>query len=288
MPATPFRSILAPVDFSDLSALALRYAAALASRSAARLALMYANVFSPPPYFTENNLNELERQFRASFAEAGKGLRRFAETTLGDGAAGVEMHVSEGPPAHTILRYAAENGVDLIAMGTHGPGGVNRWMMGSVAERVLRGSHVPVLTVRPGKPAAAPVEIRHILCPVNESASARKALVTAMDLAFCFGARVTAMHVQEERAKGPIADLCAWIAENQRGNCEIREIVRQGDAATEIVSAAAETDCDLAVIGAQHRAFFDSTVLGTTTVRVVRHARCPVLTVVDREIQIKS
>lgn len=283
MPTTSFRSILAPVDFSDLSALAVRYAAAISRCSAAKLTLLYANTFSPPPYFTESNLGELERQFRASFAEAEKGLRQFAETTLGAAAGGLEGHVVEGPAADAILRYASEKRFDLIAMGTHGRSGVNRWMMGSVAERVLRGSHVPVLTVRPGRAPAEPVQIRHILCPVNNSDSARRALAAATDLAACLGARVTVVHVKEDRAADSIADLCSWIADSQRATCDVRELVRQGDAATEIISATAEADCDLAVIGAQHRTFFDSTVLGTTTVRVVRHARCPVLTVVGRE-----
>jgi len=278
MAANHFHNILIPVDFSDLSALALRYAAALAQCSGARMALVYAHTFSPPPYFTGHNLNELERQFRASFTEAEQALRQFAVSTLG-AAAGVEAQVLEGTPADTILKYAADRQIDLIAMGTHGRSGVNRWMLGSVAERVLRASEIPVLTVRPAPSAAGPAAIRRILCPVNNTAPARRALTTAMDLASCIGARLTVVHVKEDAATDSIQDLCAWVAGNRRGTCEVREVVRQGDATAEIIAATAEEDCGLAVIGAQHRAFFDSTVLGTTTVRVVRHARCPVLTV---------
>lgn len=285
MLATPFHNILAPVDFSELSAGSLRYAAAIARRSTAKLTLLYAHTFSPPPYFTGGELSELERQFRASFAEAERSLRQFAEATLGAGPGTSETHVVEGPPADTILAYASESGADLIVMGTHGRSGVNRWMLGSVAERVLRASEIPVLTVQPGRSAAGPVEIRHILCPVNDSLSARRALATATDLAASFEARVTVVHVQEEQAANSIADLCSWIAENRRATCDVREAVRKGEAAAEIISATAEADCDLAVIGAQHRAFFDTTVLGTTTVRVVRHARCPVLTIVGRNSQ---
>jgi len=278
---SPFRSILAPLDFSDLSALALGYANAMAQRCDARLTLLYANTFSPPPYFTGHDVSTLEQQFRASFAEAEASLRRFAGETLGAAGAALEAHVVEGPPADTILAFAARSGSDLIAMGTHGRSGINRWMLGSVAERVLRASRVPVLTVRPGKGTGGPKEIRHILCPVNDSTSARQALATATNLAACFGARVTVVHVKEDGTKDSIADLCSWIAENRRASCDVREVVRQGDAATEIISAAAEAECDLTVIGARHRAFFDSTVLGTTTVRVVRHARCPVLTIAE-------
>ncbi len=278
MHAAPFRNILAPVDFSDLSALALRYAAAIAQCAGTRPVLLYANTFSPPPYFTGSNLDELERQFRASFAEAEQGLRRFAVTALGAAGEALETQVVEGAPADAILDYAARRSSDLLVLGTHGRTGVNRWMLGSVAERVLRASPVPVLTVRQGSSAPGDIAIRHILCPVNDSPAARQALATATGLAACFGARVTVVHVMEEGAAGTIPDLCSWVAENQRGSCDVREVVRHGDAAAEIV-AAAGADCDLAVIGARHRALFDSTVLGTTTVRVVRHARCPVLTV---------
>jgi nucleotide-binding universal stress UspA family protein len=67
-------------------------------------------------------------------------------------------------PADGILQLAALKNADLIVMGTHGRSGLNRWMLGSVAERVLRESPVPVLTVR-----SAPHEtIRRVLCPVHD------------------------------------------------------------------------------------------------------------------------
>ena len=56
----------------------------------------------------------------------------------------------EGPPSREIVDYATEEGCDLVVMGTHGRGGLNRLLLGSVAERVVRSSDVPVLTVRVG------------------------------------------------------------------------------------------------------------------------------------------
>ncbi|WP_144921286.1 universal stress protein [Halorubrum salsamenti] len=66
-----------------------------------------------------------------------------AETDLG-----VETAVAEGSPSKEIIRYAEGNDCDLIVMGTHGRGGIDRLLLGSVAEKVVRGSSVPVLTVR--------------------------------------------------------------------------------------------------------------------------------------------
>ncbi len=142
----PASHILCPVDFSDLSAAALRYAATLSSRLDARLTVVYANSFSAPPYFTGSKLEDLERQFRESFDEASSALHRFVGKHIPGQQA--EVRVIEGPPVDAIHKAVAETGADLIVMGTHGRSGWRRFMLGSVTDRVLRESQVPVLTVR--------------------------------------------------------------------------------------------------------------------------------------------
>lgn len=142
--------ILCPVDLSELSAEALRYAAGLARGLGARLTVLYAETFSAPPYFTRSKLDELERQFRSSFQEAESALRAFVEKEVTGEA---ELLVVEGLPVDAIHKAARETKADLIVMGTHGRGGLKRLMLGSVTDRVLRESEVPVLTVR-GRHAA--------------------------------------------------------------------------------------------------------------------------------------
>jgi nucleotide-binding universal stress UspA family protein len=273
------RQILCPVDFSGLSAAALRYASLLARCGNARLVAAYAQSFSPPPYFTEGQVGELERQFHDAFQGAEAALRRFVDAELGtDAGPGTEVKVVEAMPVDGILRLSRDIKADLVVMGTHGRSGVNRLMLGSVAERVLRESEVPVLTVR-GDTAAAVAPPKNILCPVNNTPAAREALSMAAHLARCFGGNIVAVHVKEGHAGHGIGDLCAWVPDEIRSHCTIRELTREGEAAEQIVALARETPCDLLVIGARHRRFFDSTVLGSTTARVVRHAPCPVLTV---------
>jgi nucleotide-binding universal stress UspA family protein len=92
---------------------------------------------------------------------------------------------------------------------------------------------------------------------------------------------VTVLHVKEQDPGHAIGDLCAWVAAQDRSQCSIREVSREGDAAKEIITEATESGCDLLVMGARHRFFLDTTVIGTTTVRTVRHALCPVVTVVE-------
>jgi nucleotide-binding universal stress UspA family protein len=282
IPSQGPQNILCPVDFSEISALGLRFASALAGCSNARLTVLFADPFLPPPYFTESRLEEMRRRLQQSVKEAEKSLQDFVGKTLGD--IRVEVKVVEALPVDGIMRLAREIPADMIAMGTHGRSGVNRLMLGSVAERVLRESHIPVLTVRPvpGGPEPFPA-IRNIVCPVNNSEVARRSLRYAARLAHCFDADLIVLHVKQPGAKDSIEDLCAWVPASERSLCSIREMTREGEAAEQIVVAASELPCDLLVMGARHRRFFDSTVIGATTVRVVRHANCAVLTVVTKE-----
>ena len=273
------RQILSPVDFSDLSAHALQYASMLARCGNARLVVAYAESFSPPPYFTEGQVGELERQFRDSFRGAESALRRFVDAHLDtEAASATEVRVVEAMPVDGIRRLTREIKADVIVMGTHGRSGINRLMLGSVAERVLRESNVPVLTVR-GDTAGGVVPPKNILCPVNNTPAAREALSMAAHMARCFGGNVVAVHVKEGHGGQGIGDLCAWVPAEIRSHCTIKELTREGEAAEEIVALARQMPCDLLVVGARHRRFFDSTVLGSTTARVVRHAPCAVLTV---------
>ena len=153
--------------------------------------------------------------------------------------------------------------------------GLNRWMLGSVAERVLRQSPVPVLTVR-NAPRGV---IKNILTPLNDTDLSRHVLSVAVRFAACFDATVTALHVQETRGDAPVVNLCDWIGPEDRSRCNIRELLRHGDPAEEIVALASETACDLLVIGAPQRRFFEGKVLSRTALRVVRHAPCPVLSI---------
>lgn len=79
-----------------------------------------------------------------------EGKRTVAEIAERAESKGIEAatEVKVGSPARDILEYAEENGIDLVVMGTHGRTGLNRYLLGSVTEKVVRLSDVPVLTVR--------------------------------------------------------------------------------------------------------------------------------------------
>jgi nucleotide-binding universal stress UspA family protein len=116
---------------------------------------------------------------------------------------------------------------------------------------------------------------------------ALKALEHAVGMSKCFEAELLVLHViesyspdiKEEEEHGR---LCAWVPDRIRSRCTLKEVVRRGDAAEQIIEVASSAGCDMIVLGAQHKRFHDTTVLGTTTLRVTRHAPCPVLTVIRK------
>ena len=272
------KNILCPIEFSGCATAALRYAADIARCQTARLTVIHADRFSTPAYFTLSQieqLTEMAKQWRIGVQNS---LEEFVRTAVGAEFPEIDCCVVENDPHEAILKTADAIHADLIVMGTHGRCGMNRFLLGSVAEEVLRMARIPLLAVRT---TLSRVEIpaRHVLCPVNDSPEARRTLDLATLVAGCFGASVTVLHVRKSGQSGPITELHSWISDAQRARCRIDEVTREGDEAQETVMAASESNCDLVVIGARRHRFLEGTVLGTATERVVRHSPCPVMVV---------
>ena len=282
------KTILCPTDFSEPATLALRYGKHLADCFDARLVVLYADPFSPPPYFTAGEVEDLAKTIERIKGEAHQYLTRYVTEHIG-GSGKVEGVVAENQTVPAILLTAEEKKAGMIIMGTHGRSGINRLTLGSVTEKVLHETDRPVLTVREKKGAAEPskVSVQQVLCPINYSEVAHKALEHAVEMSRCFKAELLVLHVIESQSTDVKDEdehhhLCAWVPDGIRSRCSLREIVRRGDAAEQIIEAATSAGCDMIVLGAQHKRFHDTTVLGTTTLRVTRHAPCPVLTVIRK------
>lgn len=151
--------ILVPMDFSGHSEFALRYATALASRVGASVELLHVveDPIASVVWGSETVLPDVTELRTELVADAERRLLELRDTVEGQRVP-VRTTVRIGPAAHTILEYAQAAGIDLIVMGTHGRTGVAHLFMGSVAERVLRHSHCPVLTVRDAGRAEQPRE----------------------------------------------------------------------------------------------------------------------------------
>jgi universal stress protein A len=142
------QKILVPIDFSECSRGALEYALRFAPAFGAELEAIH--VVSPPPYLPLDMAlwGSMQQAYTSRVEEELK--RLVQETTAGSGVP-VTMRLETGVP-YDVLVTASEQ-ADLIVMGTHGRTGLPHLLLGSVAERTVRGSKCPVLTV-PRPPAS--------------------------------------------------------------------------------------------------------------------------------------
>ena len=147
--------ILVPTDGSAGTRRAIDHALELARLHDATLHGLYVvNTASYASFSMETAWEGIGDMLRDEGQNAVAELRSLAE----DADVPIETAVLEGSPSREIVRYAEDEGCDLIVMGTHGRGGIDRLLLGSVAERVVRASAVPVLTVRVGSGARDAVE----------------------------------------------------------------------------------------------------------------------------------
>jgi nucleotide-binding universal stress UspA family protein len=204
-----FHRILVPLDGSGLAEAILSDVVELATQHRAdvvllRVASAHARIGSDLTEAQVHAVAEAEGYLAEKEQRlAGRGIR-------------VSSVVRYGQPAEEILDHARTSAIDLIAMSTHGRSGVERVLLGSVAERVLREAPVPVLLrravgpapartgdevqaaqvpIRPQRAAPSVQAIRHILCPVDFSRTSDAVLEQAGMLAQRFGADLTVLHV---------------------------------------------------------------------------------------------
>lgn len=157
-----YKTALVPLDGSELAEVVFNYARELAGRLGIDLILLH--VYGPD----EAESEPMRRSYLERVAEivrrTSEEAREKAGIKYGDKPVKVTVHVSPGYTPDEILKYADANDVDLILMATHGRTGVKRWTMGSVADKVLRASKVPVWLVR----AEVPEEIVHDKWPTRK------------------------------------------------------------------------------------------------------------------------
>ncbi|MGZ8866825.1 MAG: universal stress protein [Thermoanaerobaculia bacterium] len=277
-----YQRILVPTDMSEFANLALRYAAAFRDNAGSALTLLYADEVVFPADLLEAPIGRYLEQAPADRWKLQERLREYGKAHIGGS---FETLVLTQAPVRAILDAARDVRADLIIIGTHGRHGVRRAVLGSVTEHLLHETDTPVLTVTP-ELMSNPKEIavRRILCPVNFTRVARESLNHACQMAEVFGAELQVLYVVEEIEKDRVSEVETafrhWIDPQIADRCVFTHMVmHDGDPAERALEAAAQWKADLIVVGAQHKFFSDSTVIGTTTQRITRFARIPVLTV---------
>ncbi|HEY3298468.1 MAG TPA: universal stress protein [Armatimonadota bacterium] len=144
-----YSNILVPLDGSKFAEDALAHATGLAKVFASRITVIF--VIEPLPAFPQPATLGIVMVMPQNMEQEIKQAEEYLACITNDlKKAGVEARlvVTEGDPAAEICDYGKENEMDLIVMSTHGRSGIRRWVYGSVAERVLREAHSPILLVR--------------------------------------------------------------------------------------------------------------------------------------------
>lgn len=145
-----YERILVPTDGSEGVKRAVLHALDLAKSHGATVHAVYVvNTAGFTGLPMESSWEGIDEMLRSDAEAALETVREFAEAR----DVPIETRVLEGSPHREIVRYAEQGDCDLVVMGTHGRGGIDRLLLGSVAEKVVRSSNVPVMTVRVGTEA---------------------------------------------------------------------------------------------------------------------------------------
>jgi nucleotide-binding universal stress UspA family protein len=280
-----FDSILVPTDGSDCAQSAVGYAADLASRYDARV-----HALCVVDSRTLENATQYDR--------IKKEREAVAERTCNDlsaSGARVERAVRTDVPHRAIRRYATERDIDLIVMGTHGRTGVERYLLGSVTEKVVRLSDVPVLTVNAEAGGGVTYPYTDILVPTDGSKGAEAAIGPAVDIASTYDARMHALSVVDTMAMGfdvRSSTLLETLEASARSAVEtieehateasvsaVETAIERGTPYRGIRSYVDDHDVDLVVMGTHGHSGVARYLLGSVTEKTVRTSPVPVLTV---------
>jgi nucleotide-binding universal stress UspA family protein len=289
------KTILVPLDGSELSESILPFASGIAERAGGEILLVTA--IQPVGVWdaTATAIN-WEREEKA----ARDYLTTVEQRLVAEGRT-VRSRALSGDAGQVILDAADKEGADLITMTTHGRSGVMRWLLGSVADRVVQHSKVPVMLVRTVEGQAAPSPVaERILVPLDGSETAAGILPFVTDYAKLFGASLVLFHAVSPVGSYPgfetaNAQIVGELLENmQKEAAEMlaetaKKLEAEGIkcesgvtlslAADGILAAAEQSKAGVIAIGTHGRSGITRTVLGSVANAVLRRSKLPCLLV---------
>ena len=294
-----FKHILVPLDGSILAERILGPAASIAEAMSAKLTLLrvvpqFAILAADPMLYEE--MNRLGEEESISY------LRSQADA-LGLSVP-IDVTSDVGQPADTIIQFAEDHDVDLIMISSHGRSGLNRWVYGSVAERVLRQAPCATSIINARVVHELP-QRRKILVPLDGSDLAERALKPGKQLAFALGAdlhllRVTTSahqmmetssmrevfdEIEDKEALEAEAYLESKTSDAPEGHVFFEVAVTKGTVAETILDYAAEHQIDMIVMSSHGRTGLQRWVYGSVAEKVLRSACCA--TTIIREKTVK-
>jgi nucleotide-binding universal stress UspA family protein len=213
----------------------------------------------------------------------------------------VKSSVAKGKPEDEVIERAAADKNTLIVMATHGRSGLQRWLLGSVADKVLHGATNHLLLIRASDQGKTDGEapLKTVIVPLDGSPLAEQALPVVVDLAKTMDLQVVLVRAYALPPTISAEDYGYYSAElldhleseardylqgkineiKQKGIATVTSVVNTGYGAEEIITLARNTPDNLIAMCTHGRSGIQRTVLGSVTDRVVRHSGDPVLIV---------
>ena len=300
-----YQKMLVPLDGSELAEEALTYAKELAGRLDLEVVLLHVG---------SQAASDSLPMYRAYVEHAAEILRLEAaevQKRVGPPPGGqpvqVKGEVVEGYPADEILLYASEHEIDMILMVTHGRSGIGRWLLGSVADKVLQASRMPVWLVRAGAKGAVYNEQLRFLVPLDGSEVAELVLPHVEALSKQRGiqpvevvlvrvceplvvppvgapeASLNWMRVAEEHMMGTrhVAEEYLGGIKNRLEETGIKATVEvlEGSPADEIINCVNKGHCDLVIMATHGRSGLSRWAYGSVAEKLLLAVSCPIFLV---------
>lgn len=290
------KRVVFATDFSEASLQAFPHALELSRRAGASLTVLFVHL-----PFTDDPYNE------AVCADMASHMRGFVAAKFAELWAkvpeGFELNLEEVrniSAAAGVLEYLEDVKTEIVVLGTHGHSRIARFFLGSVTEKVVRYSPIPVMTVGPAREGYRDNPLyQRILVPYDFSRHSSSAVEKGLRLAHLYGAKIWILYVIEQVALPGLVDswrkhveeevpalqeelernLNSEVGLDKIKDIEIQVQVVQGDgkAHRAICSFVEETEIDLVVMGTYGLSGVEKVLLGSTTERVIRLASCPVM-----------
>jgi nucleotide-binding universal stress UspA family protein len=282
----PAFGILVPLDGSELAAHAMPVAEEMARQLGGELQLVQVLPFPVLPsmataqYMPGEMYDEVAAE-QLSLAQ--KNLGRYAAAAREHGVSKVNIYIERGDTASTLQEMTVSLKSWLVVMTTHGRTGLSRFVLGSVADHLVRGGTVPVLLVRSFPTGKSSTDLKRVLVPLDGSNLAGKALDFTLELAGSVVHEITLLHVVgPHEDDGTIGEAQAYlqivrdriIGQLSGRDCKVICQVLYGSPADSITECA-EADGKVVIMATHAEAGIGRWVVGGTTDRVLHDGRLP-------------
>jgi nucleotide-binding universal stress UspA family protein len=283
--AITFEHILVPTDFSEISQRALEYAKAIAKIGNSELLLVHVNPpidLIAPPEAAWVDLAKVQSLQQEQLEQCGAALRS-------EGFRAQAISVT-GPIYDELLSTVNQYKADLIVLGAHRKTGLERLLVGSDAEAVMRHALCPVLSVGPAVPnvGGETWRIREVICATNLAPRSAKVVAYAHRLAALYEAELVLFHVKSSNEQEDDIDWVSfeeafhhYVPQDLGSRSWLRTRLASASPATSIVDLAKQRGSDLIVMGV-HEASSMATHFGRgTAAKVLSESSCPVMTILE-------